>query len=258
MTPLASILSHIIAPAGAEAIAETIASPRAHVPMCVGGCNAIVSKRGDWCKMCGERDRAAMRATQLAPAYATLPDWPWARFTNPKFLQRIEAGGGGRMLQAARDWKTAHGHMTFIGRTGIGKTAMMTAVAHQILDLASERELSEKAMAVASGIRLISATDLADAAKRWPPRGADNAPLVQEALDATVLILDELGHEDPRDRSVFKVLDSRYRTRGKNTLITSRLMRVDMEREDRYGEDGARRIFDCGAMVVDMSRRVST
>lgn len=158
------------------------------------------------------------------------------------------------MLKAAREWRTPAGHVAFIGRTGIGKTALMVAVAHQILDMARDQQLSERAMVVASGVRFISAVDLGDAARRWPPRDADNAPLVQAALDATVLILDELGHEDPKDRSVFKVIDSRMRARGRNTLITSRLTRREMEGPDRYGKDGARRVFDCGGVVVDLSR----
>lgn len=224
--------------------------------LCVGGCGLAVERRGAWCPACGRKDRAAMRHDELAAAYASLPNWPWARFTNPKFIEAVESKPGGKeLLRAAFAWKASDGHLTIIGRTGVGKTAVITAIAHRGLDAVRDRDnISERSVAVAAGVRFISAVDLGDAARRWPPKDMEHPPLVQAALDAPILFLDDLGHEDPRDRSVFKVIDARYRSRDKTTIVTARLDRAQMEREDRYGKDGARRLFD-GGVVVDLFLR---
>lgn len=207
-------------------------------------------KRGGWCSACGRADRAATRRRELAPAYDSLPAWPWARFGDPKLESFARDPKAAEILEAARGWKRSAGNLTLLGPTGIGKTSVVTAIAHRALDMVRDGDdLPELAVELAAAIRFMSAVDLADAARRWPPRDANYPPMVQEALDASVLFLDDLGHEDPKDRSVFKVIESRYRAKGKQTVVTSRLSRADMQREDRYGEDGARRIFELSVVV---------
>lgn len=248
MKPLADILPALgVTPPDGEV-------PRP-VPLCVGGCGVEVPRRGAWCPACGRKDRAAVRLADLQPAYATLPDWPWARFDNEKFCAHVRKTGGDVMLRTANEWRRKDGHLTLVGATGAGKTAVVAAIAHRILDMARDDDaLHAHAVEVAAALRFVAAVDLGDAAKRWPPRDQQHPPLVQAALDASILILDDLGHEDPKERVVFKVIDARYRSHGKPTIVTSRLARADMEREDRYGPDGARRIYDC-TRVVDLFRQ---
>lgn len=207
----------------------------------------------DACPGCDRKDVASRRATALAAAYETMPNWPWARFGTPELLNGVKGKPGSTTLyEAAQKWRTKDGDLTMVGRTGAYKTSLMAAIGYRVLDYARDAEnVLPGLLDTAARVRFINAADLAEDAKRWPSHRGVAAPLVEEARNASILLLDDLGHEDPRDNSVWRVLDYRYRA-DLRTVKTSRLTRRQMAGADRYGEDGARRVFETG-VVVDLS-----
>lgn len=151
------------------------------------------------------------------------------------------------MIAAARGWRAAAGNLVLLGATGIGKTSTMVALGYQILDYARDYDLPDDALRVAAGLRFVNAIDLGYARRNWP-LGQGDPPMLLEAREATVLLLDELGREPAWDSTMFELFDYRYR-KGRPTVCTSRLSENEMESPERYGVDGARRILETGKVV---------
>jgi DNA replication protein DnaC len=136
-----------------------------------------------------------------------------------------------------------------LGETGKGKTVSVVALMHRILDRASEAGISIVDYDWAKRMRFMSAPSLATARRNCAL--GEEAPLVIEAIMASLLVLDEVGFEvfDPtRDTTLFEVLDARY-LENKPTIVTSG--RTEEEFRARYGAALMRRITDRG-MVVNL------
>lgn len=220
---------------------------------CAGGCRTVVSRRGEFCTPCGREEVQSRRRIELAQAWSTVPNWTWARFGDPILLANVAKNHSERMYETAECWAPKHGSLSLMGFTGACKTSLMVAVAARMLEAAMLPEASSKAVEMVSGIRFINAADLASAARGFPLRGENEVPLVQEAIDASILFLDDLGHEDPKDRSVWRVYDARYR-KDLKTVMSTRLTHAELGSAERYGEDGRRRILESG-VVADMGAK---
>lgn len=225
-------------------------------PQCLGGCGASVDRRGRVCAPCSARETASRRRARLAEAVATLPPWPWCRFGDPVFAERT-AGRATRRhgtevadvvaADAARAWRRAHGGLVLCGPTGTGKTSLMVAIGYQLVEAAMAESAAPALVDFAAGIRFADASDIARARRGWP-LGKGDPPELTEAMEATLLLLDEMGREPLGDPTLFELFNYRYR-KGLPTVTTSRLTRDDMKRPDRYGTDGARRLLDTGVVL---------
>lgn len=233
---IASLMAKILGPG---------ASADAPGPRCAGGCRAEVSEPGRWCPTCGERDRRERRLRALEPAYASLPAWSWCRLDAPLFRARTRDAA--EMVEAATAWRASTGNLVLLGPTGIGKTSVVVALAHKILDYVRDHKATPEAVAMAKGMRFVDAIDLGIARRNWP-LGQGDPPLLIVAREAPILILDEVGREPTWDTTMFELFNYRYR-RGLPIVATSRLTEAEMKAQDRYGVDGARRILESGKLV---------
>jgi DNA replication protein DnaC len=126
----------------------------------------------------------------------------------------------------------------FVGHPGSGKSSLAAAIYKH----AARQERETRHL---GGYRWISSHKLAKARANLP-LGEGEAPIVEAALSATFLVLDELGGEDPRYASaVAEVLYERYEQQ-RPTWITTGV--GSKEIATRYGGGIARRVFENAAV----------
>jgi hypothetical protein len=134
--------------------------------------------------------------------------------------------------------------VAFLGPPGAGKSSLAAA-----LFKASVR--AETAVLTIGGYRWVSSHKLAKA-RAGQPLGEGEAPLVEACMGAKLLVLDELGGEDPRYASaVAEVLFERHE-QELPTWVTTGV--GSKEIATRYGGGIARRIFE-GAAVFRLGPR---
>lgn len=206
------------------------------------------TRSGGPCRRCSDEDAEQERREEvkhsLERSARSLPRWPWARFADRLFAERTKSAPA--MVIAAKAWTVRAGNLLFSGATGVGKTTIAVAMVHRLHDRALERDASEGEQRLAIGARFITGHELV-AAKRAHPLGRGIAPIVDQALDASVLLLDELGYE-PQDEVTFLVIDERYRW-GRPTIVTTGLDLAGLCA--KYGDAWVRRILDLGELVEE-------
>lgn len=134
--------------------------------------------------------------------------------------------------------------VTFLGPPGAGKTSLAAAM----YKLSAQAETSTSAL---RRYRWVSSHKLAKA-RAGQPLGEGEAPLVEACMEASLLVLDELGGEDPRYASaVAEVLFDRHE-QARPTWVTTGV--GSKEIANRYGGGIARRVFE-GAAVFRLPGR---
>lgn len=187
-------------------------------------CKARVDGRDTLCGSCKrERDRvrwarAALAATPKAFQAASL---------EAEWLVRLVGA------QVIGDAKTALGapRVVAVGPSGSGKTSLVTAMfiaADFVPDInAAPMHVSAYQLARARAVH---------------PLGSGEAPLVEAALGAPLLVLDELGGEDAAHASAVKdVLHERH-AQERPTWVTTGVTPAEIGA--RYGGGIARRVFE--------------
>jgi DNA replication protein DnaC len=130
----------------------------------------------------------------------------------------------------------------FIGPPGAGKTSLAAAMFRAAVAQAKGR--------VVRGYRWCSSHALAKA--RATSGLGEEAPLVEKALMSPLLVIDELGGEDPRHASaVAEVLYERH-AENRATWVTTGVSPKAIA--DRYGGGIARRVFE-GAEVFRLGTK---
>jgi DNA replication protein DnaC len=202
-----------------------------------------------------------VRRLALAPAFESVSlggALEWCRAGTPEYAKATERALrlSARNEQAANlietaVWKRSWGSLLFLGPTGVGKSKVIVAIAHRILDAAMAGGLDEHFFHAAMRIRFVSGFELA---KAWAKHklGDGDPPLVAQAKRASLLLLDEIGYEDTRldPHAVRDVLHARD-DRNMPTLATSGKTRAELD--ERYGEATTRRMTEPGrAHVIDL------
>jgi hypothetical protein len=194
------------------------------------------------CSECGERTSGAIcfdcdrrRLLSIESREQTLagiPAWfQWAMLEAPELLTRVR--GNGPLIARARMASDAT-RVVLEGPSGSGKTSLACAML---------RAWAAKRAQVA---RIILATDLASARNRH--RLGSESPTVLDALEAPLLVLDDLGTEkDAPNSALVEVVFHRH-AHAKPTWVTTWL--THEQRVNRYGEGFARRLVD-GARIID-------
>jgi len=203
-------------------------------------CGTEVATWRGYCPECTEKRRKADRAMLLGHAYATLPAMPWAVWG--QFGAKVHVA----IIAALRAWRGGDAGLLISGPSGCGKTTVCVAKMRLMLDWARDTDaLPKDKFRFAAKMRFVAAADLAIARRQWP-LGDGEAPAVEEAQRASLLVLDELGYEAQTDTSVPETIDARYR-KGLPTIVTTGLRFAEMQ--NRYGEANARKIVGLGEVV---------
>jgi len=191
----------------------------------------------------------------LDKAYATIPDgMGWCRYDNEQWQERMKGvvmhgPDNYREKASSLRWKRAAGSMLLWGKTGAGKTISALAILHHVLDCARdlpEEKVSNRALQWAAGAAFVSAPTLAFA---WRNSELGEEPaIVQLAKRASLLVLDEIGHEyfNPEMPVLLELMDHRYLKKGRPTIITTELSEAQFMA--RYRPALYRRIRDLGTV----------
>ena len=243
--------------------------------LCAGWCGRPTERRGWECADCGALRALGNRRAGLAAAVATVPELDWCRVETEKYVEST-AGIRARALtlpagperELALDlverarWRRSTGSVLILGATDEGKSMVAIAIAHRLLDRALSgypRPIDDDAFRFARGTRFATGIELGLARSQHKLGDGDAKP-VQEAMDASLLVLDEVGYE--RDAETIRdVLYARYGTRAgtvavpskaRPTIITSG--RTLDELNERYGNASVRRLPTLGH-VIDLHPR---
>jgi len=194
------------------------------------------------CEACFSADERRQRLVRVRDRVGaltrSLPPWPWARVSDPRFVERVRVE---RYRAFAAKFAPQHGNVVLSGASGAGKTAAMCAAAARLssaaIDAADERAPICRSLWT-DAHALVRAT-------REHRLGAGTCPELLAATRASVLWLDELGQE-PRTEALWEIVDERYE-HGLVTVVTTGL-RVD-ELRQRYGEALLRRLTERGTVI---------
>ncbi len=179
------------------------------------------------------RERASVAAQRQRAIAMTIPrSYQWAKLDAPELAERVRGNGAVRKARAALDatW------IVLRGSAGTGKTSLAVAMLRAWARVYTVGDAA-----------FVAAPKLAMA--RIQHSAGDGEPaLVELAMRARLLVLDDLGSErDHRTSAVPDVIFERH-AEGRATWITTGL--TDEQLEARYGEGIARRVLE-RAVVID-------
>lgn len=207
--------------------------PRCERFVCVIGCGAKVERENMRCRGCVKRER---REAWGQRALAAVPRGFSDSSLESEWLVRLVGQAGIETAKGA----LAESRVVAVGPPGSGKTSLLAAM------------LVAADFPTRPGPVWVSAHQLAKA-RTLHPLGEGEAPIIAQALDASVLVVDELGGEDQRYASaVAEVLFERH-AEAKPTWVTTGV--TPKEISARYGGGIARRVFE-GATVFRLIGRL--
>lgn len=231
-----------------------------HIFRCVGGCDAKVARRGDYCPSCAARAAEAANNMRLNEARESISpegarDWcvpgnetyvaaTQKAFALAKHLKPRDTSTLFQHVFEMAAWTPEIGNMLIVGPTGIGKSKVLAAIGLKLIADA-RKSGTEEARRFASGIVWASGLELARARGLWS-LGADEPPLIRRAKRATLLLIDEIGFEDDRldPHAVRDVLRYRYEPNFRPTIAASGGTLDELHL--RYGEPTVRLVWDLG------------
>jgi DNA replication protein DnaC len=198
--------------------------------LCPGGCGRTVVGPVK-CDECYARDARRDAKQALDDVAQRVPGrFRSVRFDSPDFASRC-----GSQAMVLKNCPLQS--ITLRGKAGAGKTSAAAAMCNEVLrrGLTGDRA----AFARALGLRWYSSHDLS-AARTVHGSGRGEAPDVELAVGATVLVLDELGSErfpDTPSEVIFRRHDL-----GRQTVVTTWMSEPEVAQ--RYGGGIARRLWD--------------
>jgi DNA replication protein DnaC len=178
-------------------------------------------------------------------------NWDWYAVDSLEFKQRIS-----KKFQAfARtyDGKTS---AVLLGSTGKGKTSSVIGAIRRMRLAAEEQVIARprveperhQTLHTLARLEWYSGSQVA-LARKQSPLGTGEAKVVKNAIQASLLVVDEVGFE-PFDGALFDVVDGRY-MRQRPTIVTTGLT-VDAFKT-KYGDALWRRLTERGAVLEDFS-----
>ena len=219
-------LAEVIALARASATTRTMPE---QVKPCASGCRELVYGGGP----CAKCERAAMesrRAERQARALVPAHFW-WASFDAPELRARVKSD---LAVAKAKQIAVTARDVVILGPPATGKTSLASAMLRAWLGATRK----------AAAFRL--ACELASARIANALRG--EAPHVDEAMGASLLVVDDLGGEAVIPTSpLSEILQVRF-AHERPTWVTTSMSKA--EATARYGAGVARRIFDGATRIA--------
>lgn len=184
-----------------------------------------------------ELERRSDKTRALADCTRTIPAaYAWSALNAPELPERVKAHAS---LKTLSQLILAAANVVFVGPAGAGKTSFAVACLRE--------RLSE------GGI-YVSAVHLGQASIRHKA-GQGDAPIVEQAATAPLVLIDDVGSEAPTAVSALPEVIFRRHEHALPTWVTTGLKFRDMQA--RYGDGIARRIVE-RAMVVKLGAKEET
>lgn len=193
--------------------------------------------------------------TRIKRAWATIPKrYRWAEFDSELLAKRVKPSGQIAAVQHSNR------SMMLVGPSGVGKTSLAVAYMRRALEQAkaalvgwpSQSKPSPTGFRYGAGSVFAPAYDVAKAGV-YSPLGS-MPPTVKQAMEATLLVLDDLGMDfevfKGSATSVREVIHERH-AHGRQTIITTFLTKQAIS--DHYGAGIARRIAE--SLIIELGER---
>ena len=186
-----------------------------------------------------ERQRAKWqlegRVAIVEAAMATVPPrYRWASFSAPELQQRVKNKAA---IERARQAISKRGVVLF-GTAGSGKTVLACCMIRAVAD--AVLTVDEQAERLLRGALFVGAYDLAKS-RLENPLGKGEAKLVEQAMHASLLVIDDVGLERMRSTGIEEVLHHRHAEELPTWITTFLGVKALSE---RYGDGIARRICE--------------
>jgi DNA replication protein DnaC len=200
------------------------------------------------CSTCADRRRRTEEHARLAAALEAIPaKHERAAFGSDELARFVRSDRAEALAERSAEQML----VTMYGRSGAGKSSLAAAMVRRVVERAAEGHAWARRRVV--GVRWIPAWALGEARSQHA-LGADEAPLVVAAMNATLLVLDDLGKEAPRKRDgVVHVLHARW-SKDLPTYVTTELDAEAVARsyssDETNGEHLARRLFSPPAVAI--------
>lgn len=199
-------------------------------PACTKCWRTAVPKRDDICFNC--LIGIHMREIGIPRRYKDVGFYDPAR----TIYSRVFSAGWVKLASQSVD---AH-KIVFRGPAGVGKSTLLSAAGAQrkANGLKKNRNID---------VRWVSAIDIGEAQRRHKLGSESEAELIEDACDADLLLIDDLGAEGARDvEAICKVIHHRH-DRDRDTWISTALSASEIGL--RYSGGIERRIFE-GAVII--------
>jgi DNA replication protein DnaC len=202
----------------------------------------------DWLTPTGDMrgrtvDGAVRASAQAAKkTLALLPEWPKTQTVTARRARMAPV-----FVAPAEEFEPdSTGNLLLAGPTGTGKTL---AAVHAVLLLWQRRIAEYRPL---PKVLFVKHTQLATA--RRNSRLGQESQLIEDAIGAELLVVDDLGQADDRDPALFEVIDARYDV-GRPTIATTGLNTAEFK--ERIGETVLRRLLQAkraGRLVSTFSK----
>lgn len=168
----------------------------------------------------------------------------WAKLDAPELPKRV------RRREAIEEARCSLSSRLIVlsGPAGSGKTSLATAILQHHIDAGiNEPHRYTPAAKLARGARFIECKDLARARSNHR-LGHGEAPEVTEASTAPLVVLDDLGVDDGRDKIISDVIYARHGKPKLWTIITTGFRSAQILRT--YGDGVKRRILERATTIA--------
>lgn len=192
------------------------------------------------CDECRARESTSHMAQLLADARGSIPEkFRGVKLDSPSLLQRMKASPA--VLSAARAAIDGRKAIVLItGPTGSGKTSLATGMLSTVIEAAILPKSTPIALDRARRARYLDALSLS-LARQEHRLGNAQPPSVRQAMDASLLVIDEFGRDPKTTFDVPKVIHDREASM-RLTIVCTWLDQAGIGQA--YDGGVARRLFD--------------